>query len=50
MDKQTELLIVRTGNDDNVPWSEAQLIKRRVRFGFQQEGTDTKADQIIIAK
>lgn len=45
-----ELLVVTAGNDQyEPPYADAQLIKRRVRFGFSAAGS-ANADQIIIAK
>lgn len=56
MDNKSEsgLLVVTGGhNDTNVPWDKmngAQLIKKRVRFGFGPAKSDAKTEQIILAK
>lgn len=54
MESPSELLVVTTGsNSDVVPWQSlqgAQLVRRRVRFGFGPADTQAKTEQIILAK
>jgi hypothetical protein len=54
MESSDSGLVIVTGDNSNlVPWSKisgAQLVKKRVRFGFGSAHQDAKTEQIIIAK